>query len=283
MLSTYQYCEDRVRDGDKDRFLATLFAPADRRQALYALYAFNLEISNISASVREPLAGEIRLQWWRDVIEGRRPEEAAGHPVASALCDARSRNALPQHLFEALIEARRHDVNGEPLVRLDDFETYVSDTFATLVELAARILVPDAKDNDFAFAKPVGLCIGIVQVLRVLGFHAAHGDLFLPGELLARHDVEPHDVLAAKSSAGLLAALAELRGRAASHYVTARLMIDKAPPAATPAWLPAALVPAFLKVIDRHRDRPFAIVEVPQWRRQWILWRAARVGRPKAM
>src|SRR4051812_17454183 len=211
MLSAFKYCEDLVRDGDKDRFLATLFAPADRRDALYALYAFNLEIVRIAESVREPVAGEIRLQWWREVIKGQRREEAGGHPVAFALCDAMNRYALPQHLFETLLDARWHDINGVPIVSLGDFETYVCGTSATLVELAARILVPDAKDSDFAFARPVGLSIGTAHVLRALGVHATRGDLFLPGELLAQHGADPHDVLTGKSSAGLLAALAELR------------------------------------------------------------------------
>ena len=118
----------------------------------------------------------------------------------------------------------------------------MADTSATLVELAAHTLVPGAQEVDFAFAKPAGLCIGIMQVLRALGPHAARGDLFLPTELLARHGVEPNDVLAARSGAGLLAVLVELRMRAASHYAAAKQLIGKAPPAATPAWLPAALV-----------------------------------------
>jgi phytoene synthase len=280
MLSAFKHCEDLVRDGDKDRFLATLFAPADRRDALYALYAFNLEIVHIGDSVSEPLAGEIRLQWWREVIDGRRREEAGGHPVAFALCDAMHRYALPQHLFETLLEARQHDVNGEPIVSLDDFETYVCGTTATLVELAARVLVSDAGNTDFAFARPVGLSIGMAHVLRALGVHASRGDLFLPGELLARHGADPHDVLTGKSSAGLLTALAELRARAASHYAAATKLIASAPSAAAPAWLTVALVPAWLAALDRHRDAPFEVVEVPQWRRQWTLWRAARSGRP---
>jgi 15-cis-phytoene synthase len=278
MLSAFKYCEDLVRDGDKDHFLATLFAPAGQRGALHALYAFDLEVARIGENAREPMAGAIRLQWWREVIAGLRPQEASGHPVAAALCDVMRRHALPPHLFETLIEARRHDAAGEPIVRIEEFETYARDTAATLVELAARILVPAGAASDFAFAAPTGSSIGITQVLRALGFHAARGDLLLPGELLARHGVEPHDVLAGKPGAGLAAAVAELRARAAVHYDAARELIAQAPPAATPAWLAVALVPAFLKALDRNREAPFAIAEVPQWRRQWILWRAARAG-----
>ncbi len=72
------YCEQLVREADKDRFLATLFAPAARRPALFALYAFNAEIARVRDIAREPMPGEIRLQWWREVVEGGRSEEARG-------------------------------------------------------------------------------------------------------------------------------------------------------------------------------------------------------------
>ena len=81
------YCEQLVREADKDRFLATLFAPAAQRPALFALYAFNAEIARVRDVAREPMPGEIRLQWWREVVEGGRSEEARAHPVAAALLE----------------------------------------------------------------------------------------------------------------------------------------------------------------------------------------------------
>ena len=65
-----KYCAALVREADRDRYLATLFAPADRRGALFSLYAFDIEISRIRDLAREPMPGEIRLQWWREVLEG---------------------------------------------------------------------------------------------------------------------------------------------------------------------------------------------------------------------
>ena len=68
MLDAFKYCERLVRENDKDRFLATLFVPATHRPALNSLYAFEIEVAQVAARVKEPLAGEIRLQWWRDAI-----------------------------------------------------------------------------------------------------------------------------------------------------------------------------------------------------------------------
>ena len=70
MQQAFAHCEALVRAADRDRFLATLFAPRERRAALFALYAFNVEISRVREVVRYPVAGEIRLQWWSDVLAG---------------------------------------------------------------------------------------------------------------------------------------------------------------------------------------------------------------------
>ena len=72
MADDFDYCETLVREADKDRFVATLFAPAPRRRALHALYAFNVELARVRELAREPMPGEIRLQWWRDVLGGQR-------------------------------------------------------------------------------------------------------------------------------------------------------------------------------------------------------------------
>src|SRR3979411_1779368 len=95
------HCEALVRAADKDRFLATLFAPAGHRGALHALYAFNVEIARVREGVREPLAGEIRLQWWSDVLRGAGHGEIEANPVAAALLATIARYRLPVELPEA--------------------------------------------------------------------------------------------------------------------------------------------------------------------------------------
>ena len=68
-MSDAEHVQELVRTGDRDRFLASLFAPDDARPALLALYAFNLEIGRIAASVSEPQLGLIRQQWWLDTLD----------------------------------------------------------------------------------------------------------------------------------------------------------------------------------------------------------------------
>ena len=72
------YCAALVREHDPDRYLATLFAPAYAREELFVLYAFDHEIGQVRRVVSEPMAGLVRLQWWRDACRQSRP---AGRPL----------------------------------------------------------------------------------------------------------------------------------------------------------------------------------------------------------
>src|SRR5882672_10956427 len=109
MQVNYEHCAALVREADRDRYLATLFAPAEQRDALFALYAFNVEISRVRDKAREPMPGEIRLQWWREVLSGEREGEAAAHPVAAALREVLHRYGFVAAPLLELIDARTFD------------------------------------------------------------------------------------------------------------------------------------------------------------------------------
>ena len=149
MQDAFAHCEALVRAADKDRFLATLFAPAEHRGALYALYAFNLEIARVREIVREPLAGEIRLQWWSDALAGIGAGDVGSNPVAAALLATIARYRLPMEHLTGLIEARRFDLYDDPMPRLDDLEDYGRKTSSAVIELAARILADAEAAVDF--------------------------------------------------------------------------------------------------------------------------------------
>src|SRR5262249_57412268 len=111
MQDAFAHCEGLVRAADKDRFLTTLFAPAEHRNALLALYAFNLEIARVREVAHEALAGEIRLQWWCDALEGC----GEGHPVAAALRANIARYQLPLGPLPTLLDARRFALYDQPM------------------------------------------------------------------------------------------------------------------------------------------------------------------------
>lgn len=279
----YDLVGDHVRRFDKDRWLAGLYAPEDRRRHLYALYAFAAEIERIRDLVSDPLPGEIRARWWADMLVGGRGEEAASHPIAAALTDTVRRFALPIADLERLIEARIFDLYDDVMPDLAALEDYCRDTSTTLIRLAARILADGRDPGIAAAATHAGVAHGLTQVMRALPRHTGRGQVFLPLDLLARHGLGRDDVLKAETSPGLLAVLATLRGRAREELEATRRLIRTIPPEVAPAFLPVSLVDPCLAHMERPGYDPFRTpVESPQWRRQWRLWRAARRARKAA-
>lgn len=288
-MDSYAHCEALVRAADKDRFLAGLFAPADRRRHLYALYAFNAEIARVREVIRTPMAGEIRLQWWRDALSdaGLLPGDRAGshplqgevraNPVADALLTTIEVCGLPVEPLLALIEARSFDLYADPMPSLDALYGYVRKTSSSLIELAVLVLAgPDPIATGLA--GPAGIGLGLARLMQAFPAHAARGQLYLPLELLDRHGAEPADAFAGKATPPLRAVLADLRVRAQLELDQLASGSNRLPAAALPAFLPIALAGPLLARLEAQAADPFAPIEIPQWRRQWTLWRAARRG-----
>jgi len=275
MQDAFAHCGALLRAADKDRFLTSLFAPAEHRDALFALYAFNVEVAHVREVVREPVAGEIRLQWWSDVFDGARRGEVAAHPVAAALLASMARYRLPPDRFKALIEARRFDLYDEPMATLADLEAYADGASASLVALAAQILAAGSEPDIVALSHHAGLAHALAGLLAAFPIHAARGQLFIPLEILARHGADRLDVSGA-ATPQLRAALAELRLCARHHLGAARQLLATAAPTLVPALLPVALAGPTLARMERRGYDPFVPVAIAPWRRQWLIWRAAR-------
>lgn len=276
MQDAFAHCEALVRAADKDRFLTTLFAPAEHRSALVALYAFNLEIARVREVAHEPIAGEIRLQWWSDVLDGGARGEGAAHPVAAALLATMARHQLPAEPLQRLIGARRFDRYDEPMRTLADLEGYADGASAVLIALAARIL---GGSDVGALSRHAGLAHALAGLLAAFPIHTARGQLFVPLEMLTRHGAAREQLAARQTTPQLHAALAELRLHARRHLDAARQLLAAAPAAVMPALLPVALAPRTLARMERRGYDPFAPVAIAPWRRQLIIWRAARQPR----
>ncbi|MGU3493787.1 phytoene/squalene synthase family protein [Xanthobacteraceae bacterium A53D] len=274
--SDFAHCVDLVRAQDRDRFLSALFAPPKVRNDLMALYAYNVEIARVREVVREALPGEVRLQWWRELIEGHGRGEVSGHPVASALLDVIGRHNLPRGALLNMIEARIFDLYDDPMPSLNDLEGYAGETASALLQLSAQILAGAPQPALANACGHGGVALALTGLMRALPVHAARGQCFLPLDVLVRHGASRDDIVSRRATPGVLAALGELREHAGRHQAAAQAALGDMPPALAPAFLTLALVPGDLKVLSRVRDPFKAVTGLSPLRRQWILWRTAR-------
>lgn len=249
-----------LRGADPDRYFSALFAPAQLRPLLIALYAFNAEVARVAETVREPMLGAIRLEWWRETAEGAARGAPRNHDVARGLSALFAQSAITLADLEALIAARAFDSSADRFADFQALQAYLAATSGAVMEMAARIL--GGRPEQTADA---ALAYGLTGLLRSLPFHNGRHKLYLPLDLLSALDVTPEEFFhLEKGEERRGAAVRQTALKAKEHFLGARA--GAKPGAALAAILPAALVPVYLRKLDR---------DVPIHRRQMALLSAA--------
>ena len=269
------FCDEQVRSHDFERYASTLFVDADRRRALLALYAFNVEISRVREQVSQPLPGEIRLQWWTDMLAGAGHGGVEGNPVAAELLRAIRTHSLPIEPLSRLIDEHQFDLYNDPMPTMAALEGYINDTACALFSLAAGIAGRQS-DRTEHLARHAGLAMGMTQVLAALPLDASRRQLFVPLQVLESHGSGIEEVFAGKETPKLRAALDQLMGEARGHLRTAFALLTEAPPEIRPVFLPLALVARDLPRMSRADSDPFTPRVTSRLRTLWTLWRASR-------
>ena len=160
---TVDACATLVERGDPDRFAATMAAPPASRLHLWPLYAFNLEIARAPWVSQQPLIAEMRLQFWRDVIDATQPR---AHEVAGPLQALIRQTPALSPLLGQMIDARQHDIARQPFASATAFDAYIEATAATLMWAAALTLgAPPHAETAF---RALGWAAGLATYLRAV-------------------------------------------------------------------------------------------------------------------
>ncbi|MGL4543454.1 MAG: squalene/phytoene synthase family protein, partial [Polymorphobacter sp.] len=148
---------------DRDRYIATLYAPAALRPALFALFALDLELAQVVAATTEPMLGEIRLAWWREQLDRLDTKPAPAQPTLAALAQ----------------EVMPRGVSGKSLDALEDAHlALLLDEHFDAVALEHHI----DRRGGTVFAAAATLLGGDVAVARRFGKLWALGDFVRRGE-----------------------------------------------------------------------------------------------------
>ena len=269
------FCAELVRTHDFPRYASTLFVPPPQRRALLALYAFNVEISRVREQVSQPLPGEMRLQWWTDMLAGAGPGGVEGNPVAAELLLAIRHWPLPAERLSRLVDEHQFDLYNDPMPTMAALEGYISDTSCALFSLGAGISGYRSEEIEH-LARHAGLAQGIAQVMSALPLDASRRQLFVPLQLLESQGSGMEEVFSGKVTPKVRAALDQLIAEAREHQKTAFALLANVPPAVRPVFLPLALVHRDLERMARANSDPFLPQPASRLRILWTLWRAAR-------
>jgi phytoene synthase len=265
----YQHCLQFLRQSDFDRYLAVLYAPEDKRPALAALYAFNAEIARIRDVMHDALPGEVRLQWWRDLINGTEHGAVTGNPVAALLLQAIQEYQLPRSVFDAYCEARIFDLYNDAMPSRNDLEGYCGETACAILQMAAMILDADAAKSSAELSGHAGVAQAVSGLLRLLPLHRRRGQVYVPEDMLQAVGVNAEQFIKGDDKQAMQRVVSVLTALAREHYAA----FEKQPMPASlkAAYLPVRLVPVVLKRAESKAEQVAEQgIDLSQFRRQWI-------------
>lgn len=243
------HCGQLLKTADYDRFAVSLFAPAACREALWALYAFNLEVGRVRFVVREPLLGRIRLQWWRDSIDGIYRGTATNEPISLAIAACLSRHRLSRQSLQQIIDGYEADLLDPVPHRIDDLERRLRATTEPLVAAALDILDIDHAATRRS-AQSIGLALALVQLIRAASQRSRQETLRAQWPRTAAVTEPQSDAVAAPPDA--VSDWADRADECLRQARTPEVMFDRQSRA---VLLPAALARHHLARLRRHRDR----------------------------
>ncbi|HEY4546457.1 MAG TPA: phytoene/squalene synthase family protein [Pedomonas sp.] len=281
MLKADAHCADLVRDQDHDRYLTVLYASESARAALFALYAFNVELARVREQVSQPMLGDIRLTWWREGLDTAYSGVPRPHPVLEAIGAHVAKAGVPRELLEQCIEARLTDVYGEQPSSLTELRAYADLSGGALTEAALWVCLGHAPDALLTQAvRCVGQAWTLVGILRAIGFHAAMQRVMLPADELVKAGIAPESLYQGDMGDEIIDVVRIVHRAAMQALDGARPVLRRSPARARPAWLLAPLAQDYLNRIRAAGfDMRAARLEQGVLARQTRLFWAASTGR----
>ena len=244
---------DAARDGEPDRFAAALLAPEPQRQALLAIAAFSAELRRIPVSVKEPMMGEVRLQWWRECIAA---QTVSGNPIADALIAAVDAYSLPRPALLGMVEARAFDLYADPMPDAASLRGYLARTEAAPFELALRVLGRVADDNDAALIADAGRAYGLARILSDLPHWLRRGRCPLPVAELEAAGVTEAMLADAEPTPAMTALIAGMVSDISATCDAARPRVVTLSRQQRLAFLPLAVVRSYVHALNRPARSP---------------------------
>lgn len=190
---TASFLATELKNSDPDRYLLSLFAPAEARAPLWALFLLKHEIARTRSMVSNTQLGLIRLQWWRDEIAKIYQGGSGGEiPILSTLAPVIRERGLPQELFDTLIFAHEFDLEDVPPENFDGLKNYADFTTTPLNKLALKIIGETASEDEI---QAISMNLGLLEVLRAVPLRLSERRFYLPRLWLSEKNLTPARVM----------------------------------------------------------------------------------------
>ena len=268
-----------------DYALACGFIPRDKRDAITTLYAFYAELQSVKWRAREPLMGEVRLQWWREALLGERPlREVEAHPLAQHLLNMLARFHLPVSGLVDLVDCMMDDLYDDPPEDMTALELYCGQTCSVLLRYASLMLADGQDAGPADIAGPAGVAVALTQIVQDIPLNMRGGRVMVPAAFLQQVGIEQNQIHSITDPALMRLVVLPLLDLAEKRYDEFKAARYALPAKIRPAFALTGLVAPRLAILRKavHKasykhDEPFeALGPLSKTIR---LWMAAVWGR----
>ncbi|XP_023931837.1 NADH dehydrogenase (ubiquinone) complex I, assembly factor 6 [Lingula anatina] len=247
--SDENYCVDLVRKHDYENFLCTLLLPESYRSAAFAIRAFNVEIAQVRDVVTDKKVGQMRMQFWKDSIErvfqGNPPES----PICLQLARELETKKFSKAWFKRIIEKRDAQLSDQGFKSIAELEEYAENTVSSIQYLLLQAAGVEDIHADHA-ASHIGKAVGIVTALRSVPYHSGRGRVYIPYELLMKHNVSETSIARGSQEQPVRDAMFDIASQAQSHLKKARTLQPNIPKEAYVTFLSTVSCNSYLQQLQ---------------------------------
>ena len=218
----YARCASITRRSSSNFYYAFMLLPAERRQALYSVYAFCRFVDDIADdAVGDEAGGKPAklLARWREELE-RVFNGSPTHAISRALAYNVRRFAIPRRYFEEIIDGVEMDLGRTRYATFEELRLYCY-RVASAVGLVCIEIFGYRNPRTRDYAENLGIAFQLTNIIRDLSEDAARGRIYLPLEDLARFDVSEDEILRGADTIELRRLLEHEVERARSFYAQA--------------------------------------------------------------
>ncbi|MCW5621498.1 MAG: presqualene diphosphate synthase HpnD [Burkholderiales bacterium] len=272
-MNPHDYCQDKAAKSGSSFYYSFMFLPAERRQAITALYAFCREVDDVVDEVSDPGVARAKLAWWTEEI-ARVFRGSPQHPVGRALATAVHEFALEETLLLEVISGMRMDLDYNRYPDYATLEVYCHRVAGVVGLLAARIFgFSDPRTLDYA--RTLGIAFQHTNIIRDVGEDVRRNRIYIPLDELQRYGLTPDDLILLREDERFEQLMHAQIERAQATYDRALALLPTADrKSQRPGLIMAAIYRALLDEIERSRGKVLSRrVALTPLRKLWLAWK----------
>lgn len=273
--SEYNHCIEALKDSDN--YVPLLFLPSELRGPVASILTFQQEMDRIPYLVSEPMPGEVRLQWWREVFLGKREGEANANPLANSVLSTIKRFNLPQDGFVRFLDAKVFDLYNDPMPDRDSLEGYLGETNSFVYHMISLI---NGINNDTKLADAcghAGVALGIANLILQLPFHLDKQQTYVPVDLIEACGIDGAAWLSSETH-NHMSAYHGFAALGQEHIKKAKLEIAKFPKDKQTVFLSLSFADLVFKRANKKTKNLRTRIIISPLSRQWALWKMSLFG-----